>query len=223
VVLYLALIFAGGTITTSVALEKSSRISEVLLAVLRPTQALTGTVVAVGVLTLLQLLMLAGPVIVSQAISDSLDLPTAAAGDIVLAIVWFLLGFTLYSFVFAAAGSLVDKITEANSVMMPITMALVVVYLLGLMVVLPDPTGPAAVALSLFPLSAPIAMPLRWASGQVPVYQLVLAMLLTAAAAVVLARVAASLYARALLITGRRAKIREVLRPEPSPVEPARV
>lgn len=60
IVLYLALTFAGSGIATTVAMEKSTRISEVLLAVLRPSQALVGTVLAVGTVTLAQVLVLAG-------------------------------------------------------------------------------------------------------------------------------------------------------------------
>jgi ABC-2 type transport system permease protein len=54
-------------------------------------------------------------------------------------------------------------------------------------------------------------MPIRWASGEVPVYQLVLAMALTAGAAVLLVSVASSIYRRALLITGRRVRLREMV------------
>jgi ABC-2 type transport system permease protein len=59
-------------------------------------------------------------------------------------------------------------------------------------------------------------MPIRWAGGEVPVYQLVLAMTLTALTALLLVVVASSIYRRALLITGRRVTFREILRrPEP--------
>jgi ABC-2 type transport system permease protein len=68
-----------------------------------------------------------------------------------------------------------------------------------------------SVVTSIFPFSAPVAMPIRWASGEVPVYQLLLAMALTAGTALLLVRLAAAMYGRALLITGRRAKLREVV------------
>ena len=63
----------------------------------------------------------------------------------------------------------------------------------------------------MFPLTAPMATPIRWSAGQVPVWQLVLAMALTAAAAVLMVSIAASIYRRALLITGHRVKVREVI------------
>ena len=56
-----------------------------------------------------------------------------------------------------------------------------------------------------------MAVPIRWASGEVPVYQLVVALVRTALTAVALVRLAAVIYGRALLITGRRARWPEVL------------
>ena len=70
--------------------------------------------------------------------------------------------------------------------------------------------SPLSVFLSMFPLTAPVAMPLRWASGGVPVYQLVIAMALTAATAVALVWLASTIYRRALIITGHRVRFHEV-------------
>jgi len=211
IVLYLAITFAGTAIATTVATEKSTRISEVLLAVLRPSQVLVGTVIAVGTVTLLQLLVLATPLAVAVQLTDKIGLPTVAAGDLGLAVAWFVLGFALYAFLFAATAALVDKITEVNSAILPVTIILVVGYLLAITVVAADPNGGWSIAASMFPLTAPLAMPIRWASGEVPIYQLVLAMALTAASAVLLVWVASSVYRRALLITGRRVKLREMI------------
>ncbi|HEU4514407.1 MAG TPA: ABC transporter permease, partial [Nocardioidaceae bacterium] len=212
IVLYLALAFAGSAISTTVAMEKSTRISEVLLAVLRPSQALVGTVLAVGAVTLLQLIVLAVPTAVAVRLTDAIGLPAVATGDLALALVWFVLGFALYAFLFAASAALVDKITEANSATLPVMTVLIVAYLLSVTMVAADPSSVVSVVASIFPLTAPVSMPIRWASGDVPVYQLVAAMVLTALTAVVLVRLAAAIYSRALLITGRRARWREVLR-----------
>jgi ABC-2 type transport system permease protein len=212
IVLYLALTFAGSAIANTVAMEKSTRISEVLLAVLRPSQILVGTVTAVGLATLAQLLVLVTPLAIAVRVTDSLGLPAVATGDLALAVVWFVLGFSLFAFLFAASGALVDKITEANMAVLPVTLVLVVGYMLGVTVVANDPGNPWSTAISLFPVSAPMAMPIRWASGEVPLYQLLVAMVLTAGTAVLLVLAASSVYRRALLITGRRVRLRELLR-----------
>jgi len=212
IVLYLALTFAGSAIANTVAMEKSTRISEVLLAVLRPSQILVGTVTAVGLATLAQLLVLLTPLAVAVRVTDSLGLPSVATGDLALAVIWFVLGFSLFAFLFAASAALVDKITEASTAVLPVTMVLVVGYMLGVTVVAGDPGSAWSAAISMFPVSAPMAMPIRWATGEVPIYQLVVAMVLTAGTAVLLVLAGSSIYRRALLITGRRVHLREVLR-----------
>lgn len=213
IVLYLALLFAGSAIATSVAVEKSTRISEVLLAVLRPSQLLVGTVLAVGTVTLVQLGVLVAPLAVAVQVSDSLGLPPVASGDIALGIGWFLLGFTLYSFLYAALGALADKVTEVGTVTLPVVFLLVGGYMLSIYFITVDGDAhdPWSVLLSIFPFTAPVAMPLRWAAGDVPVWQLVLAMALTAATAVAIIGLASRVYRRALVITGHRVKFAEVV------------
>lgn len=215
IVLYIALTFAGSAIATAVAMEKSTRISEVLLAVLRPSQIVVGTVVSVGLSTMLQLVLLIAPLAVAVRVTDDLGLPLTATWDLGLALIWFVLGFAVFAFMFAASAAMVDKITEANAAVIPVSMVLLIGYMLGVTVVAEDPTSPWSAAISLFPLTAPGTMPIRWATGEVPVYQLLLAMVLTAATAAVLVALSASVYRRALLVTGRRARLGEVLRPSP--------
>ena len=211
VVLYLALNFGGNIIATTVATEKSTRISEVLLAVLRPSQILTGTVLAIGTVTFLELLVLAVPLAVSVRVTEDNPLPAVASGDLVLAVVWFVLGFALYAFMYAAAGALVDKVTEVSTATAPLSVALLFGYLLSFFVVMESPDSPWTALASMFPVTAPLTMPLRWASGEVPVYQLVVAMALTAVTAVALLALASTIYRRALLITGHRVRFRELV------------
>jgi ABC-2 type transport system permease protein len=193
-----------------VATEKSTRISEVLLAVLRPTQLLVGTVLGVGLLGLAQVAALAVPAAVGLATGGSLDVPASATADVALGVVWFVLGVLLYAFVFAALGTLVEKPTEVGSATMPANLVLIGSYLLAVVVTVQDPNSWASVAASVFPLSAPLVMPIRWASGLVPGWQLGLAMVLTAATAVALALLASRIYARGLARSGRRLHLREV-------------
>ena len=209
IALYLAITFAGGAIASAVAVEKSTRVSEVLLAVLRPSQVLVGTVSAVGAATLAQVLVLAVPLAVAVRLGY-VGLPAVASGDLALALVWFALGFAVYAFLFAAAAALVDKVTEASAAVAPVTTVLVLVYLLSIIVVTGQPTSGWSTAISLFPLSAPLAMPVRWSSGEVPVWELVTAMVLTAATAVLLVAVGAAVYRRALVITGHRVRWHEL-------------
>jgi ABC-2 type transport system permease protein len=211
IVLYLALILTGTGIATAVATEKSTRISEVLLAVLRPTQLLVGTVLGVGLLGLVQVAALAVPAGIGVATGGSLELPASASADIALGVAWFVLGMLLYAFVFAALATLVEKVTEVSTATLPVNVVLIASYLVAVTVAVANPNGPASVVASMVPFSAPLVMPIRWASGLVPEWQLALSMLLVAVTAVLIALLASRIYARGLTLTGRRVKLREVL------------
>jgi ABC-2 type transport system permease protein len=210
-VLYMGIMFAGQAIAMNVGMEKSTRISEVLLAVLRPSQILVGNVIGIGLMTLVQLLVLAVPIITAVIVSDGLDLPTLAAADIGLGVAWFLIGFLVYAFLFAATAALVDKMTEVGSAIMPVTVMLVLSYIAAVVIIPMNQGSTLTVLLSMFPLTSPMAMPIRWASGTVPVWELGLSMLLALATAVLFARIGAAVYRRALVVTGRRVKLREAL------------
>ena len=212
IVLYMALILTGTSIASAVAVEKTTRISEVLLAVLRPTQLLVGTVLGVGLLGLVQVLALGLPIVVGLLLGDGIEIPAAASGDIALGVVWFVLGLALYAFVFAALATLVQKVTEVGAATMPVNIVLIGSYLLAVIVTANNPTAPASVIASLVPFSAPMVMPIRWATGFVPGWQLALSMLLTAATAFLLALLASRIYARGLSMTGRRLNLRDALR-----------
>ncbi len=211
IVLYLAIMFSGNLIATNVAVEKSTRIAEVLLAVLRPSQILVGNVLGIGALTFTQLLVLAVPVTLGLVAGDGLDLPSVAVADIGLGVAWFVLGYFIYAFLFAATAALVDKVTDVASAILPVTALLILGYLGAVIVVVQNPSSALSVALSMFPLSSPMAMPIRWASGTVPTWQLMVSMELAVAAAVLLAWFGSSVYRRALVVTGRRLKLREAL------------
>ena len=209
-VLYMALLFSGQIISMVVATEKASRISEVLLAVLRASQILVGTVLAVATVAITQLLVLAVPLLVGASVTGSSWLPELAAPDVALAIIWFILGFGILAFLYAAGGALVDKVTEAGTAVLPVTILIIVGYLLGILIVTGSPDSGWSVAVSLFPLTAPLTMPIRWASGDVPVYQLVLSLGLTALTALGCIWFASTVYRRALVITGHRVRLHEL-------------
>ncbi|MEW1953034.1 ABC transporter permease [Terrabacter sp. NPDC080008] len=216
-VLYLALLFSGQIIAMAVATEKATRISEVLLAVLRPSQVLVGTVLSVATVTLIQLIVLSVPMLVGASVTGSSWLPALAAPDVALALTWFVLGFGLFAFLYAAGGALVDKVTEAGAAVLPVTALIIGGYLLGVVVVLGNPGSALSVAASIFPLTAPLTMPIRWGTGDVPTYQLLLALVLTAVAGLGCIWLASTVYRRALVITGHRVRPRELLRRRPTP------
>jgi ABC-2 type transport system permease protein len=136
-------------------------------------------------------------------------------GDVVSAVAvvlaWFLLGFCLYSCAFAVAGALVPRQEEVQSVTAPLTIVVVASFSLSFGA-LDDPDSTLARVLSLVPPSAPMVMPVRLIAGEVPAWEVALAIVLTLAAATALIAIAARIYGAAVLRTGSRVTLRAVWR-----------
>jgi ABC-2 type transport system permease protein len=211
IALFVALLVYGSVIATGVAEEKTNHVSAILLAVVRPSQLLTGKVVGIGLLGLGQLLLVALPALVAAVAAGSLDLPAATPRAVGGMLLWFVLGYILYSTAFAALGALVARSEEVGSATLPITVILTVGYFLALEAA-QDPDSTLARVASLLPPFAPLVMPVRIGAGSAAAWEVALAAMLTLAAALVLVRLGAAVYSRGLASTGPRLRLREVLR-----------
>src|SRR5690606_26159335 len=98
---------------------------------------------------------------------------------IITFLLYFFGGYLLYSALFAAVGSAVDSETETQQFMLPITIPLLLTYMLSFGVLINDPHGPLAFWLSMIPFTSPIAMLVRVPFG-VPVWEIALSFALLA-------------------------------------------
>ncbi len=124
---------------------------------------------------------------------------------------YFLGGYLLYSALFAAVGSAVDNETESQQFMLPITMPLIFTYILAFSVLMKDPHGPIGFWLSMIPLTSPIAMMIRIPYG-VPMWELALSMALLAGGFILTTWVAARIYRVGILMYGKKASYRELMK-----------
>lgn len=211
VVLYLALLFSGAILAAGVAEEKTSRVSEVLLASLRPVELLLGKVIGIGATTLIQLVTAAVPALVAAVALDVAELPATTGEVVAWAVVWFVAGYALYAAVYGALGSLVGRQQEVGQVT-GLPAALLLVGYLGATFIPGDPDSGVFVLGSILPPFAPMMMPMRVAAGGVPAGEMALALILTAAAAAGAVWFGARVYRGGIVRTGARTKLRDALR-----------
>lgn len=211
ILLYVALLANGGSLAASAAQEKTSRIAEVLLSVLRPSQLLTGKVIGVGLCGLGQLTVVVVAGLLANAAVGSSQVPSTLWALLPATLLWFLLGFALYGLALAAAGSLVARQEDVQAVTMPFMIMLVGAYLLTYAAVA-DPTAAWVRPLSFLPPLAPILMPVRIALGHVGWWEVLVASLLMLAAIAGMARLAGRIYASSLITSGPRIRWRAALR-----------
>lgn len=210
--LYGQLFAYGYWVAAGVVEEKSSRVVEVLLATLRPSQLLRGKILGIGVLGLAQLLMIGIVGLVTARAVGSLEFPSGAIATIGVVLVWFVLGFFFYASLFAVAGSIVTRQEDLQTTMTPLTLVIVASFFVGISAV-SDPTSTLATVASLLPPSAPLVMPSRIVLGDASPAEVVLSAALSIGATVALVPIATKIYSRAVLQSGR-VKIRQMLRAE---------
>ena len=202
----------GSWILVGVAEEKSSRIAEVLLAAVRPRQLVAGKILGIGLVGFAQALVVAiTAMIASHAVgADVLRGAQALAG--LEAVGWFALGFGFYGWLYAAAGSLVSRQSDAQAAGFPISIPIFVGYFATVSSL--GSTEPSSLVhvLAFLPPTAPLCMPTLIAAGRVEPWQVGLVVLASIVASVFMARIAGAVYASAILRTGKRIKWIEALR-----------
>jgi ABC-2 type transport system ATP-binding protein len=212
VVLVWVLISAyGSQIAMGVGEEKQNRIVEVILASVRPLQLLVGKVTGIGTLALAQAaLMVAAFLGIGAAVGSSL-VHGAAPGIVITGAVFLILGYAFYCTAYAAAGSLVSRQSDVGAVILPVQVPLIIAYALSYTVIYADGANVFYRVLGFLPPTAPIAMPVLYAAGDVPAWQAAVSAVLVAAGTVWMARTAATIYGRSILRTGSRVRLRQVL------------
>ncbi len=191
--------------------EKTSRVVEVLLAAVRPIQLLGGKVLGIGLVALLQAgLVVAFSLLLADAVGS--DLLKGTAPTVVAAsLLWLVLAYAFYSWVYAAAGSMAERQDQAQSMSLPLSVPIIVGYVLALVNSGPGPASLFMKVLAYLPPTAPFGMPLLVAKGEVTWWAFLGAVLLSIGSTVVVARFAAVVYERAVLRTGHRIRLRDVL------------
>ncbi|HEX6221201.1 MAG TPA: ABC transporter permease [Acidimicrobiia bacterium] len=206
--LYLAVLLYGTWILTGVTEEKSNRVVEVLLSSIRPWQILGGKILGIGSLALLQLLGTIAIALIALRATGAFDLPPIEISAVLNLLLWFVLGFVIFAVLFGAAGSLVSRTEEANTIAMPMSMAAVVGFFVSI-AALNDPDGVVATIFTFVPITAPFVVPVRTALQSIPAWQFILAFAICVASIGVLTVLAGRIYAGGLLRYGGRVGVRE--------------
>ncbi len=215
--LYMAIIFYGQMVASSVATEKSSRAMELLITSARPSSLMFGKVFGAGCAGLLQFVLVLGTAYGAYQINEPYytgamsvmkTLFNIPIDTLLYALLCFILGFFIYAFMFAALASLVSRVEDLSNVITPATMLFVVVFLI---VVVALNTGevdtPLMIACSYIPLTSPMAMFVRITMGNVAGWEIAISVALMAIGAVALGYLGAAIYRIGVLMYGKPPKL----------------
>ena len=194
----------------SVLEEKSQRIAEVLLGSANPTQLMGGKLIGTvaGSLTVFSIYALGGYVLCRyQGYTDMVPFHIVP---------WFVifqtLGVLFYSAIFMAVGSAVSQLKEAQSLLLPVWMMLMIPLFVWILIV-QEPNGSLAFGLSMFPPATASMMVLRMATGAtIPLWQPILGMVLLAMATAFAVFIAGRIFRVGILWQGKTPKLSELAR-----------
>ncbi len=209
ILLFLMLQTYGQWVLQGVTREKSSRVVEVLLAMITPRQLLVGKIAGVGIVALIHAAVLILVALVTARVMG-VDLTSGvSASNLLLTAVWFLLGYGLYCGAYAAAGSLVSRVEDSQSVAFPVMLPLLFGYFASF-----TAAGGASTllwVLAFFPPTAVVAMPTMYAIGAAEAWMVPISMALTVVTIALVANLAARIYERSVLHSGRKLSWKEAL------------
>jgi len=202
----------GAWVLIGVIEEKASRVVEVLLAAVRPRQLVGGKVLGIGTVALAQGALVALAAIVTAQATGANVFQGTTRYAIAWTLLWFVLGYSVYALAYAAVGSLASRQADAQNASFPLAVPLLVGYLSSVSLLNGGDPSAFVRVLSFFPLTAPMVMPMLIGLGKVATWEIAVSIALIVASIVVIARVAGNVYSRAILHTGQRLKLRQVMR-----------
>ena len=155
--LLIMILFAGGMFVRSTVEEKSNRIIEVLLSSCRVDQLLAGKILGLSMLGLFQIILW---FVIGGFIFGNNYITLSLSNNFIMQIVYFVLGYILYTSIFVGFGSLVNSEHEAQQMTSILSIVLIIPILIASHVLL-NPYSGISLFLSYFPLTTAPAMILR--------------------------------------------------------------
>jgi ABC-2 type transport system permease protein len=230
IVLFMSILIHGQNVMRGVLEEKTTRVAEVVISSVKPEILLGGKVLGVGAVGLTQqmawlgisayliqfvmpMVLKGSPLAAAAGGGASSPITTALGGLswvlIVVALVYFLIGFAFYATLYAAAGSMVNSEQEAQQAAVPVMLFAMSTWLLVNPVML-NPTGRLATVLSWLPWSSPIIMPMRMGLTSVSPISVVGSMLVAVLGSIGAVWLSARIYRVGMLMYGKKPSFAEV-------------
>jgi len=202
----------GAWVLMGVIEEKASRVVEVLLSAVSPRRLVAGKVVGIGTVALVQGAIVAAAALITSSATGSHVFTGASRYMVLWTLVWFVLGYSLYAWAYAAVGSTVSRQADAQSAAFPVAIPVIVSYIAATSLLSGGEPSTFARVLAFLPPTAPMVMPMFIGIGKAAPWEAAVSIIGVVVSIAVLVRVAGDIYARAILHTGQRLRLRAVLR-----------
>jgi ABC-type Na+ efflux pump permease subunit len=209
--LWICVFTSANYLLTTTIEEKSNKVMEVLLAATSPMQLLSGKILGYSMVSLVMLVMYGGLGLAGLSAAAMMDLVPLM--HIVYLGVFFVMAYVMVSAMMAAVGSAVSDLREAQSLVGPVMMLLIVPLMLW-MPIIQNPNGMLATVMSFIPPASPFVMILRLtaATEPIPIWQTILSIVWGFGCAFGLLWIAARIFRVGVLMQGKPPTPRELVK-----------
>lgn len=207
ILLMMMVIYSGQMLVRSLIEEKSNKLIEVLISSCTPDELLTGKILGLSSLGLTQISIWA---LIGLGLVGSAVVPPEMFENILLMLLYFVLGFVFYTTLFVGIGSIVTTEQEAQQ----ITTYLSLTLMLPIVIAMPAIQNPDVLILKIFsyiPLTIPSVMLLRVNIAPVPVIDLLITVSIMLISIYIMIKLSAKIFRIGILSYGGRPTIKEII------------
>lgn len=212
---YMLILMSAGFLVSSINKERESRVLEIMMVTITPRELLSGKFIGLGLIGLMVNILWVGTAYVLLVLSGTtLQVPAEfqlAPHILLWGVVYFLLGYAVYASLLGAVGALVPNLRETSQATMVVILPMII-PLMFVSVLVQQPNGFLAIALSLFPLTSPVTMMLRLSITAVPPWQLAVSVVLLLFTAVFILRVVARMFHAQTMLSGQPMSLKNISR-----------
>jgi ABC-2 type transport system permease protein len=212
ILLFIAIFTFGTWVLTGVVEEKQSRVVEVVLSTVQARDLLIGKVLGIGLLGLVQLIIIVVFGLTFGTVTGRFSLPPTTGAAVAMLLLWFGIGYALYSTALGVLGALASRMEEASNASSPVSIVASLSYVFALLVAIQNPDGVAARIATFLPPVSPMIVPLRAALGAIEPWEIALAVVINLVAIWLLLEFGGRVYSGAVLQTAGRMKLRDAWR-----------
>jgi ABC-2 type transport system permease protein len=219
-VIYISVIMYASMIATEVAIEKSSRVMEILISSVSPVKQMFAKLIGIGLVSLTQMIVIlvVGYAAIKSQINDINTMTGGALGfseiptlTFVYAGIYFILGYFLYATLAAFLGSLVSRIEDVQQLIAPMIFLIIAAFMIA-MFGLTNPETSFITISSYIPFFTPMIMFLRVGMLNIPPWEIGLSIAILLVSITVLAIFGARVYKGGVLIYGKSSSFKDLKR-----------
>lgn len=218
ILLFFAIYFCALQVSSSITVEKTSKIMETLVTSTSPRTIILGKTIGIGLVGLGQILLF----VVTAVICANISLDHAVLEQlfnlngftpllIIITLAYFILGYFAYALLYALVGSTVSKPEDIQSANTPVAIITMIGFYLAYFT-LTDPTSNLNVVAALLPISSPFCMPIRIMMGAASGWEVTISIIILLAFCYIVAKIAIKIYSSAILNYGTRMTISDMIK-----------